>query len=225
VFGVGQAIIVGDALNTLAHETLFDETGGAPLEAARRLSAATSAIIAGQAQDMALDRSKHVRLAECLAMEAGKTAALLAQSVAIGAVLAGGEPVAIACLERYGTNLGMSFQAVDDLLGIWGDPAVTGKPVGSDLRSHKKSLPVALAYEAGGPAADMLRRAFAGEMTDDVVEQVSAELDRAGICDEVGRRARAHLEAALGALSGWPFEPAAVAELHELARFVVDRDY
>ena len=53
---------------------------------------------------------------------------------------------------EYGDHLGLAFQLVDDLLGIWGDPAVTGKPIWSDLRQRKKSLPVASALARRRPA-------------------------------------------------------------------------
>ena len=52
-------------------------------------------------------------------------------------------------LEEYGYHLGLAFQAIDDLLGIWGDPATTGKQTWSDLRQRKKSLPVVAALAAG----------------------------------------------------------------------------
>jgi geranylgeranyl diphosphate synthase type I len=158
-------------------------------------------------------------------MEADKTGALLAQSVAIGAVLAGGSDAAVAALERYGSELGIAFQAVDDVLGIWGDPAVTGKPVGSDLRQRKKSMPVAIALEAGGPLADELRRAFLGEMTDDVVTRLADRLEADGARTRVYDLASSHLASALGALEGVGLDADAAHELAQLATFVVERNF
>ena len=83
---------------------------------------------------------------------APRSAARCAASV--GARLAGAPDRQVAALERYGMELGLAFQAVDDLLGIWGDPATTGKPAWSDLRQHKKTLPVAAALASAGPGAD-----------------------------------------------------------------------
>jgi geranylgeranyl diphosphate synthase type I len=225
VYGIGDAIIIGDALQTLAYQVLLEDPEPRRVAAARRLTAATGAMIAGQAQDTALDRSLDVTLARCLAMDANKTGALLAHSPAIGAVLAGADEDTATALERYGAELGLSFQAVDDVLGIWGDPAVTGKPVGSDLRSRKKSMPVALALEAGGGLADAVRRAFAGQMTDDVIVQLSSQLEEQGIRAQVDELAQIHLDGALAALRSRPFAASAAAELEELARFVVDRTY
>jgi len=114
VFGVGDAIIAGDALHTLAFQTLI---AGPPADKAsasiERLCRATGAMIAGQAQDVALDRSTTATLAQCLSMEANKTGALLAQAVAIGAVLGGGDDQQVTHLEAYGASIGVAFQAVD----------------------------------------------------------------------------------------------------------------
>jgi geranylgeranyl diphosphate synthase type I len=225
VYGVGDAIIIGDALHTLAFHVLLDDPLPVHLHAARRLAQATTAIIAGQAQDIAFDRASEVTLAQCLEMEANKTGALLAQSVAIGAVLGGAGDDTIVALERYGMDLGLAFQAIDDILGIWGDPAVTGKPVGGDLRQRKKSMPVAMAMDDRGALADDIRRAFSGEMTDAVVTRLADQLHEAGIRQRVQELADSHLHAALQALNGSGIDPPAAAELAELAAFVVERTY
>lgn len=83
-------------------------------------------------------------------MEGNKTGALLACAVSIGAVLGGADDRTADTLEAYGYHLGLAFQAVDDLLGIWGDPESTGKQTWSDLRQRKKSLPVVAALAEGG---------------------------------------------------------------------------
>jgi geranylgeranyl diphosphate synthase type I len=225
VYGVGDAILVGDALHTLAFQVLLDDPNPLASVALRRLAEATAAMITGQAQDTALDRRGGATLAECVEMERNKTAALLGGSVAIGAILGGAGPALINALDRYGCELGLAFQAVDDVLGIWGDPAATGKPVGNDLRERKKSLPIALALERGGALAGGLRTAFAGEMTPEVVAALSSRLAAEGIRDETVAQARAHLASALGALDARLVPEAAAAELTALARFVVEREY
>lgn len=225
VYGVADAIIVADALHTLAFEVLLAEGDAKHISAARRLAAATAAMIAGQAQDMALDRRADAALSDCLTMEANKTGALLAQSVAIGAVLAGADDDVAGCLERYGADVGVAFQAVDDVLGIWGDPAVTGKPIGSDLREHKKSMPVAMALEAGGVLADELAAAFRGPLTDADIERLTCRFDEHGIRARVRELADQRFAAALGALHQCRLEPIAMAELEAVATFVVEREF
>jgi geranylgeranyl diphosphate synthase type I len=223
VFGVDDAIVVGDSVHTLAFQVLLEDGGPLAVAAARRLGEGTMAMITGQVQDMTLDRAPAVSFDECLEMERNKTGALLAHSVAIGAVLAGADDDDIEPLERYGAELGVAFQAIDDVLGIWGDPSVTGKPVGSDLREHKKSMPVAIALTCGGSLAAEVRDAFAGDMSDDVVQRISDRLADAGIQTQVEQLARSHLDAACAALDERLYLPSATAELLELARFVVAR--
>jgi geranylgeranyl diphosphate synthase, type I len=225
VYGVADAIIVGDALHTLAFDVLLDEPSPAAAAAMRCLADATAAMIAGQAQDSALDRRPDGTVADCVTMQRNKTAAVLGASVTIGAVLAGAPYDVQAALERYGSELGLAFQAIDDVLGIWGDPQVTGKPIGGDLRERKKSLPVVLGLAAGGELADELRDAFHHEMTDDVIASLSERLAAAGIRQQVEARADVHIAAALQALASQPLATAASEELATLAQFIVDRRY
>ena len=89
---------------------------------------------------------------EYLRMIAGKTAALVGASVAIGAHIGGARPAQVQALQRFGQEIGLAFQIQDDVLGIWGDPAVTGKAAGNDVLRKKKSLPIlhALNHPAAG---------------------------------------------------------------------------
>ena len=82
-------------------------------------------------------------------MAGDKTGALLACACRIGAVLVGAPAGRWPALAGFGAHLGLAFQLVDDLLGIWGAPEVTGKPVRADLRARKKSLPVVAALTSG----------------------------------------------------------------------------
>ena len=86
-------------------------------------------------------------------MAGDKTAALMACACSIGAIHVGAPPAVAMGLAGFGAHAGLAFQLTDDLLGIWGSPAVTGKPVRSDLRARKKSLPVVAALTAGTAAA------------------------------------------------------------------------
>jgi geranylgeranyl diphosphate synthase type I len=150
---VPAAILTGSALQSLALEVVLDPPTPTGAAAADLLGRTTRALIGGQFEDLAFERRESVTVAECLAMAAGKTGALVSCSAAVGAVLAGAPADTIAALEAYGERVGLAFQLEDDLLGIWGDPAVTGKPALADLRARKKSLPVAAALATGGPAA------------------------------------------------------------------------
>ncbi len=226
LFGVSQAVIAGDALLSLAHEVLANAPSLGAFAAARRLAAATSAMIAGQAADIAAEGTPLPSLDACEAMERAKTGALLGAAASLGAVLAEAPAPVADALEAFGVELGLAFQAVDDLLGIWGDPERTGKPRWSDLRSAKASLPVAAALSAGRPESEELVRLLAGPRDDEGVLARAAELvERAGGRAYAGEAAEAHLGRALGLLETAPLTEPATEELAGLARFVVDRAY
>jgi geranylgeranyl diphosphate synthase type I len=156
-YGTGPAVLAGDALFALAVETLAVEAAGP--QAVRLLSVALQDLVRGQADDLLFATRpwtgpERVRPDEYRTMAEHKTGALLGCAAALGALLGGAPPATVAALDRAGRHLGIAFQVVDDLLGIWGDPAVTGKPVYGDLREHKKTFPVLAALDS--PAADRL---------------------------------------------------------------------
>ncbi len=169
-YGVGSAIIAGDALATLALQVLLDEPTPERVLAARRLVEATQLMIAGQADDMAFESRPSVTVEECLAMERGKTSALLSCAVSLGAILAGAPDATVQALGEFGSHLGTAFQAVDDLLGVWGEPSRTGKPVGSDLFQHKKTLPVSFALARTNERTEELRHLLETDLSPDDVE-------------------------------------------------------
>jgi len=162
VFGVGPALLAGNALLALAYDVLAADGGpAAAAPAADMLNAAVLAVVDGQARDLAFERRTDVSLAECMAMVQQKTAFLMGCACALGALFGGGDQSQIDELRSFGKHLGFAFQLVDDLLGVWGDPAVTGKPAGSDLQSRKKSLPVVAALTSGTAAGHELAALYA----------------------------------------------------------------
>ncbi|MEV7791925.1 polyprenyl synthetase family protein [Streptomyces sp. NPDC087512] len=190
VHGPAQAILVGDALFALANEVLLEIGTVEAGRATRRLTNASRALIDGQAQDISYEHRDRVSVEECLEMEGNKTGALLATASSIGAVLGGADEGTADTLERYGYHLGLAFQAVDDLLGIWGDPDATGKQTWSDLRQRKKSLPVVAALAAGGAASERLGDILAADAKSSDFANFSEEefAARAALIEEAGGR-------------------------------------
>lgn len=231
VFGVPAAILTGSALQALAIEVVLDPPTPTGAAAADLLSKTTRILIGGQYSDLAFERRTSVTVAECLDMAAGKTGALVVASAAVGAVLAGAGPRTVDALKAYGEHVGLAFQLEDDLLGIWGDPAVTGKPALADLRVRKKSLPVAAALAAGGPAADRLRSwlgtpaPLPDQATDDLAElrAIADLVEAAGGRAWVAAEARRRVERAEQALVGAPVDQVAAGELIALARSLLGR--
>ena len=166
VFGVPDAVITGDAMLSLALRLLADDPHPASAHAAVRLSTCVIELCAGQQADGALeDRDPDdVTLDECLAMAMAKTGALLGCACALGALYAGAGERAVLAMDGFGREAGLAFQLIDDLIGIWGDTARTGKPVGADLTAHKKSLPVVAALTSDTPAAAELAALYQGVM-------------------------------------------------------------
>jgi geranylgeranyl diphosphate synthase type I len=225
VWGAASAILTGDALLALAQEVLLECESGHANRAAALLAATTRLLVRGQVQDLAFEQRSDVTLEECLEMAAGKTGALLSASAAIGAVLAGAPQSTVDALSAYGAHLGIAFQVVDDVLGIWGDPGVTGKPVYSDLRSRKKSLPVTYAMtQDSGPAGEELATWLAGTGPVDEADLPRAArlVAAAGGRDWARAEAKRRIELAEGALDGQVSGPAR-AELSALGQSIVDR--
>ncbi len=232
VYGVPAAILAGDAMLGLAVDVLRRSTAD-PAAAGRATGCLTNAVqrlVDGQMADVAFERRDRVSLAECLVMQSGKTAALMRCATSIAAVAADAPAATIADLAWFGEHVGMAFQAVDDLLGLWGSPDQTGKPALADLKVRKKSVPIVAALEARGPAADQLRAAFA-----EPEPFVDAQLPGlAQLVEAAGGRARAESEAGqqlaaarsrLHALDAAGAPPEATGALWELAGFVTGRDH
>lgn len=233
LWGPGTAILAGDALANVATEVLLTSGNPAGPAAAAALSAATAEMIAGQADDLAFEKRQVVSVEECMAMSTAKTGALLGCAASIGAILAGAPPATVGALRDFGRHLGVAFQAVDDLLGIWGDPATTGKPAGNDIRQRKKSMPIVAALGAGDDEAKELEALLCGPApADDEPDVLSAEavtratwlVEACGGREWTATRAKAHLDAALGALEGARLSAVPRRALADLAVYVVERE-
>src|SRR6266511_3038920 len=237
VFGPAMAILAGDALLALAEDVLLEAPVQTGPRAARHLTEATDRLITGQAEDLSFEGRLDVSVQECLTMAGNKTGALLACSASIGAVLAGAPREAVEALSGFGYHLGLAFQAVDDLLGIWGQPEVTGKPAWSDLRQRKKSVPVAHALSSGGRVAERLsgllgeaapdsaRVAGGGRRLSDEDLALAAKLvQEAGGRDWTMAEAERQLVLALRRLDSVAAPERALQELVGLARFVTSRE-
>ncbi|MFY9809321.1 MAG: polyprenyl synthetase family protein [Pseudonocardiaceae bacterium] len=226
VWGTTSAILTGDALLALALEVLLDSSSPHRAAAARLLAEATRHLVRGQVQDVAFEQRCDVTLEECLEMVSGKTGALLSASAAIGAVLAGAPADVVSALSTFGAQLGIAFQLVDDLLGIWGDPTITGKSVFSDLRSRKKTLPLTYALTHGGPAGRELARWLAGSDTPGEAElrRVAELVEAAGGRDWAAAEAQRRIAAATHALAGVPMQAGPREDLVAIAQFIVARE-
>jgi geranylgeranyl diphosphate synthase, type I len=226
VFGVGAAILAGDALLALAEDLLL-ETPPNGVWAFRCLSAAVHRLIAGQASDLAFERRDDVQVDECLDMEADKTAALMACACSIGAIHMGAPPDLAMNLAEFGISAGLAFQLADDMLGIWGAPEVTGKPVGSDLRARKKSMPIVAALASGSQAGRDLAALFAepGPLTEEQVARATRLVEEAGGRDQTQGIADKALAEAFDSLGRASMPDDVRAEFAAIAEFITARQW
>ncbi|MFM9368451.1 polyprenyl synthetase family protein [Streptomyces sp. Da 82-17] len=229
-YGTGPAVLTGDALFALALRTLADAPTVHAAAAVRRLCATLSELVRGQAEDLHFESrpwtgADAVRPREYRAMAERKTGSLLGCSAAIGGLLGGAPAAAVEALDAAGRHLGVAFQTVDDLLGIWGDPAVTGKPLHSDLRNRKKTHPVLTALAADNSAARELAGLLNSSTRLDDAELARAALliDEAGGAAAARDEARRSLDSARACLSGVPLVPRAARDLDALLTFLLHR--
>jgi geranylgeranyl diphosphate synthase, type I len=184
-YGIPLALNAGDALYALAVSALHQACAALPAESANAALAIFSGtclrLVEGQHLDLEFESRPDVDLDAYLEMARGKTAALLGASAALGGLCGGAPREAVERLRAAGEELGLAFQARDDALAFWGDPAQTGKAAGNDLARGKKSLPVVLARSHG------LEPEIGGSLAT-AVEQ----LERLGVRGEVERFAADH---------------------------------
>jgi geranylgeranyl diphosphate synthase type I len=227
VFGVGAAILAGDALLALANDMLLEDMAPGGPWAARCLSTAVQRLIAGQGEDLAFEKRDDVTLDECLEMAGDKTAALMACACTIGAVHVGAPPEMAMGLAEFGGHVGLAFQLTDDLLGIWGAPEVTGKPVRADLRARKKSLPVVAALSSGTPAATELAGILASEaeLTEEDLIHAADLVVAAGGRQWAEQEADARLAAAAASLDSAGIPADVRAEFIAIAEFITARQW
>ncbi|MER0449289.1 polyprenyl synthetase family protein [Streptomyces sp. Edi4] len=226
VFGSARAVLAGDALLAAAIDVLAHRCPQLSPATVRELSAALLELVAGQGADLAFETRADVGLDECLRMAGGKTASLLAAACAMGALAAGADERNVNLLREFGRHLGLAFQLVDDLLGIWGDSATTGKPVGADIRLRKKSLPVAAALSGGSPAGARLAALYgrAEPLDDAAVDRAAALIEEAGGRRWAQEEADRQRAAALDCLAGAELVPEGAGALATLAELIARRD-
>ena len=227
-FGVGAAILVGDALLAWTDQLYHDS--GLPADALRRgqpsLDAMRTEVAAGQYLDLVNQVSGRASVSAAMRVVTYKTAKYtIERPLLMGAALAGLGTVADTC-SAYGIPLGIAFQLRDDVLGLFGDPAKTGKPVSGDIREGKQTVLVALARErASGWQAELLDRHLGDRgLSDAAAAQVRAVIADTGALAECEAMIAASAKEAVAALDGAPMPDDARAALTALAVMATERE-
>ncbi|MFF4526847.1 polyprenyl synthetase family protein [Streptomyces bluensis] len=226
VFGIPGALLAGDAMLALA--VSLAQQDGHSARATAALNEAVQQFIGGQFEDIGFERRADVSLGECTTMAARKTGALMGAACRLGAMAAGADEAQAASMDAFGRSLGLAFQHVDDLLGIWGDPELTGKPAGADLHTRKKSLPVVAALTSRTPESKELADHYSRDpaLDDmDTLRRTAHLVERAGGRRLSAERARRHLSEALCHLDDACPPPPESRPLRALAQWLADRDH
>jgi geranylgeranyl diphosphate synthase type I len=228
LWGLAQGINAGDGLLIVAHLALHRMTGaGVPAEVAleviRRFDQTILTVCEGQFLDLSYEGDLSIGEADYLSMISRKTAALVAAACGLGAIVGGADAATSAALFDFGQNLGLAFQIQDDVLGIWGDPAVTGKPAAADLYRRKLSLPVIHALR-GAEERETLAQLYRKQSTsDEDVARMLAILDQAGARGYTEGVATFYHQQALAALDSAGGESSTMTQLRAMANGLVGR--
>lgn len=231
VWGKPKALMAGNVLRVVADIVLhkLESEGLEPersLDAVTLLTESYLEMIEGQYLDMSFEGRHDISMDDYLRMISRKTGALIRCSLNLGAVVGTDDPQAIAALRECGRALGYVFQIRDDVLGVWGEEKLTGKPVGSDIRRKKNSYPVVYTMEAAA-AEDrnaILSMYLKPELDDEDVDSVLAIMDKTGVREHAQTEAAKWADTATRAiapleLSHWHRE-----QIEEFTHFLLVRD-
>ncbi len=223
-WGVPMAINVGDAMFVIANQAVMDliKTHQAltVVRAATILNDTCLDLTRGQYLDMSYEERTDLSLEDYWPMIGGKTSALLSACTHIGALLGNTNEEEQEAYRQFGYHLGLAFQVQDDILGIWGDEAVTGKSAASDLVEGKNSLPVLYALGKQGKFAERWNQ---GPITVDEVKTVAALLEKEGGRAYAEEMSEKETQKALGFLESANPRGAAGESMLELANMLLKR--
>ena len=225
-YGMPLAILAGDVLFSKAFQIISDSklSSNATTQLVSRLAKACVDICEGQLLDVKMAEEKKIpSQKDYITMIGKKTAALFDVSCAMGAICASNKPKDVSNLSTFGRNLGIAFQITDDLIGVMGDPKITKKPVGNDLREGKKSLPILMAIKsAKGNDKKIILKAFGNsKISRKDLNRAIDVIRTLGIEESVRNQALKYAEKAEKSLV--KYSGSAKAELIALLDFVVKR--
>lgn len=225
LWGMPMAINAGDAFFVLSNQAMMDLREYYPAE----IVAKTATVLhntcldltRGQFLDMSYEMRNDLSVEDYWPMIAGKTAALLSACCHIGSILGGVEESMQDAYRSFGHALGIAFQVQDDILGIWGDEAITGKSAASDLLEGKKSLPVLYALSKGGKFAERWSK---GPIQLEEVEKLAQLLAKEGSYEYTHGISRQVTTLALDSLREADPQGEAGEALMELANKLIKRE-
>ncbi|WP_254206143.1 polyprenyl synthetase family protein [Nocardia alni] len=223
-FGISVGILIGD----LALAWADDMVASARLQPAARArftpvwAAMRTEVLGGQLLDIHGEAGADDSVESAMRINRYKTAAYtIERPLHLGAALADADPALIEAYGAFGTDIGLAFQLRDDLLGVFGDPEVTGKPSGDDLREGKRTVLIAEALRRADrtdpAAAALLRSSLGTDVSAEEVTRLRAVITDLGAVDDVERRIADLTDQGLAALAASSATPAAKERLEAMA--------
>jgi len=223
-FGTGTAILIGDLAMIWAD--VLVRASGLPADAHARVSpvwsAVRSEVMYGQLLDLISQASDDEDVDAALRINQYKTASYTVERpLQFGAAIAGADTDLVAAYRAFGADVGIAFQLRDDLLGVFGDPMVTGKPAGDDLREGKRTVLLATALkradEHDPDAAGFLRAKIGTDLSSDDLARIRAILVDVGAVEHVERQIALRADQAIAVLEASNATSAAKHKLAEMA--------
>jgi geranylgeranyl diphosphate synthase type I len=229
-FGVSAAILLGDLALVWADDMVAtaELSSGARRRIQRVWADIRTEVLGGQYLDIVAESSGVDSIASAMTVNTYKTASYtVSRPLQMGVAAAADRPDVLAAFHELGTNLGVAFQLRDDVLGVFGNPAVTGKPSGDDLRSGKRTVLFAEAVEraeqSDPAAADLLRTSIGTELSGDRVRELCEVITTVGALSAVESRIDTLTRRAVDVLNAAPIAEQAKLGLLELARLASNR--
>jgi len=229
-FGMSAAILLGDLALVWADDIVF--TANLSVDALQRVQRVWAAIrtevLGGQYLDIVAESSGAETVASAMTVNVYKTASYtISRPLQLGAAAAADRPDVQSAFHEMGTSLGVAFQLRDDVLGVFGDPAVTGKPSGDDLRSGKRTVLLAEAVERAEKtdivAAKLLRTSIGTELSEAAVRELCLVIESVGALAAVEQRIDSLTRRALEILDAADVSTEAKVGLSELTRLAANR--
>lgn len=231
-FGESAAILVGDLALCWADDLLRES--GIDADAARRVqpvwSAMRTEVLGGQLLDIEAEAGTDESVAAAMRVNRYKTAAYTVERpLHLGAALADADDNLITAYRNFGADIGIAFQLRDDLLGVFGDPEVTGKPSGDDITEGKRTVLIALALQRADETrpdrAATIRASLGTELDANEVADIRSILVELGAVDAVEKQIDELGTRAVAALDNSSIEPVAAAHLRAMATAAIQRQY
>ncbi|MGV9800667.1 bifunctional (2E,6E)-farnesyl/geranyl diphosphate synthase [Mycobacterium sp. NPDC003449] len=229
-FGISAAILAGDLALAWADDIVatFAARSDAHPRVQRVWSHIRTEVLGGQYLDIVAESSGAESVDSAMNVNTYKTASYtVTRPLQLGAAAAADRPDVQKIFQGIGNDLGVAFQLRDDVLGVFGDPAVTGKPSGDDLRSGKRTVLLAEALELADKtdpaAAELLRTTIGTELSEPQVRDLRRIIESVGALAAVEEHIDMLTRRALDVLSAAPVHVAAKTGLAELARLAANR--